>query len=366
MSVRLFSTDTDAGSISVIDRKNGDFINVARIPVGNEPRGGVKFTKNGRGYVSNCAGDTISEIDTLTNRETARIKVGAAPRGIGIVPGDRYALVSNSGSNYVSIVDLANRKEVFQIAVGRDPRHMAISPDGKWAFVSIWGSHYISKIDISALAKGNVEEIERGGVREVTRIPVGDGAHPYSLALHPKGGYAYVANNQVSYLSIIDTNKDEVEAEIDLGSKGGRAVAFSPDGDLAFVSIEDTSEVVTIDTKTRQITTRWDVGPGPRGIAFDAKNNTIYASAFARMGSGSLFAQRKQLGKEEVFPFKANTLTVIDLPQGQNLKSSAKSKFNEIPVGAGPCSVTILDIDKLRKPSEVEEKRTPKSKQNKT
>ena len=337
MAVRIFSTDTDAGSLSVIDRSdNNEFTQLCEIPIGNAPRGSVKFTKDVRGYVSNCGGDTISEIDLLTNRETARIKVGVAPRGIGIVPGDRFALVSNSGANYLSVVNLGSRKEIFQVAVGRDPRHMAISRNGHSAYVAIWGSHYVGKIDIRALEEGKFEDIPRD-VREVARIPVGDGAHPYSLALDPQDKYAYVANTQAPYISVINTNSDQVEAQIDVGTKGSRAIAFSPDGRHAYASIEDTSEVVAIDTKTREVAVRWDVGPGPRGIALEPKSLTLYASAFSR----------KEAKATPAFTFLPNTLTVIDLSHCTDLKAD-RPDYDQIPVGAGPCSVAVLDLAELK------------------
>jgi YVTN family beta-propeller protein len=141
MEIEIYSTDTDSGVLSVIRRNDdGAYVPLGQIPVGNAPRGAVRFTRGGRGYVSNCGGDTISEIDLVNHRETARIKVGPAPRGIGIIPGEQFALVSNSGDNSISIVDLLGREEVRRIAVGRDPRHMAVTADGSFAYVAIWGS----------------------------------------------------------------------------------------------------------------------------------------------------------------------------------------------------------------------------------
>ncbi|MGW6523238.1 YncE family protein [Streptomyces sp. NPDC054962] len=148
MAVEIYSTDTDSGQLTVI-RKDGhaDYRVVKEIPVGNAPRGSVKFTRDGRGFVSNTSANHISEIDALTHREVARITVGFGPRGLGIVPGERYLLASNSGSNTVSVVDLEAREEVCQVAVGRDPRHMAINKEGTIAYISVWGSGYIAKLD---------------------------------------------------------------------------------------------------------------------------------------------------------------------------------------------------------------------------
>ena len=47
MSNLLFTTDTDSGIVTVIDADSTNFDEVTKIPVGNGPRGAVKFTKNG-------------------------------------------------------------------------------------------------------------------------------------------------------------------------------------------------------------------------------------------------------------------------------------------------------------------------------
>jgi DNA-binding beta-propeller fold protein YncE len=330
--VRILSTDTDSGSVTVIERDGRAFRVLGSISVGNAPRGAVKVTSDGRGFVCNCGGDTVSEIDVFANREVARIKVGPAPRGIGLVPGDSFALVSSSGDNFVSVVDLDRREEVGRVAVGRDPRHMAVSKDGLSAYVCIWGGHYISHLDISGLA---AKSPDPASVREVTQIDIGEEAHPYSLAIEPAGRRAFVANTQAPFVSVVDLGEDRVVAAVEIGSKGGRAIAFAADGERAFVTVEDTSEVVAIDTKAMSVLSRWPVGPGPRGIAMDPGGGFMYTSAFARTTSRSV--------GERVFG--ANTLTVIDLDAiGHELRAEA---FDEVDVGKGPCSVSAFALDRL-------------------
>jgi len=316
--------------LTVLERSDGALREISKIAVGNGPRGGVQFTSDGRGYVGNTAGNTISEIDALTLRETAKITVGIAPIGVGLIPGDRYALVSNSGSNYVSVVDLGLRQEIHKVATGREPRHMAITPDGSAAYVAISGADYVAKIDTSALANNQVESIETD-VREVARISVGDGAMPYSVGIVPDGSLAFAVNNQGAYTTIIDLTNDTVVANVDLGGKGGRGVAFTPDGKRAFVTVEDANEVVAIDVDSRAVVNRFETGPGPRGLVFDAAEGVLYSTNFARSRSvGVLTAP--------------NTISSIDF-SGSLLDALEKATPNyaEVPVGACPCSVTIFE-----------------------
>lgn len=328
MAERIFSTDTDSGTVTVLDPVAIDKP-IAVIAVGNGPRGAVQFTKLGRGYVTNSCGDTVSEIDAYSNREVAKIKVGSSPTGGGLLPGERFLLVSNSGSDDVSIVDLRNRREVARVSVGREPKHMAVTPDGRWAYIAVFGADYIAKLDLATLAQNPAQP---DGVFETARIHVGNGAQPYSVGLQPSAHLAFVANNQVDYLSVIDTKVDQVINRVDVGYKGGRGVAFTPDGKNALLTLENTSELVVIDVATLKVINRMTTGPGPRGLAVNSRSYEIYIAAFDRAS------------KTAPTP-NGNTVTVLNLSATKLLSlDSAKPQVKHVRVGNGPCSVSIFDV----------------------
>ncbi|MGY2011964.1 beta-propeller fold lactonase family protein [Nocardia gipuzkoensis] len=337
MGIEIYSTDTDSGQISVT-RKEGDSYKVVKeIAVGNAPRGAVKFTRDGRGFVSNTSNNTVSELDALTRREVARITVGFGPRGLTIVPGERYLLVSNSGSNTLSVVDLESRTELGQVAVGRDPRHMALSKDGNFAYVCIWGSGYIAKLDLRELrSAGRVES-----VREIARIRLGEDSFPYSLNIDRSGKRAYVACNSVAELPVIDLDTDTVIARVPVNSDGGRAVAFTPDNRFALLTLERTSTVAVVDTDQLQVTRYIPVGPAPRGIAMDDNDMTFSVAIFTRATADHADVD---------FRFSPHSLTVVHL-DGVDLSLPAEEggqvRYDEIKVGYGPCSVAIFDPSQI-------------------
>ncbi|WP_019071724.1 YncE family protein [Streptomyces hokutonensis] len=333
MAIELYSTDTDSGQISVIRKEADGYTSVTAIPVGNAPRGSVKFTRDGRGFVSNTSTNSVSEIDALTHREVARITVGSGPRGIGILPGDRYMLVSNSGSNTVSVVDLESRDELTQVAVGRDPRHMAIV--GESAYVCVWGSGYISKIDISGLKTGDVSN-----VREIARIRVQENSHPYSLNVDRTGRYALVACNSVDYVPVIDLTTDKVVRRVPVTSQGGRAVAFSPDNRHALVTLERESVIAVIDMETFEVTRYLPTGPSPRGIAVDETDFTIYSSAFSR---GAVM----HAGQPGSMPHAITVVRMDNVDLSTDDETGGQPVFEDIPVGFGPCSVSLFDTDRV-------------------
>ncbi|MYT68295.1 MULTISPECIES: beta-propeller fold lactonase family protein [unclassified Streptomyces] len=330
-NVQFFSTDTDDGVVSVVSKTGpGEHRRVAQIPVGNAPRGGVKFTRGGRGFVCNTSQNTLSEIDAVSLREVRRIEVGHGPRGMAIVPGERYLLVSNSGSNTVSVVDLELNVEVRQIETGRDPRHMGISADGRLAYVCVWGEGYISKLDISPLIAGAPEQ-----VAEVSQIVVDREAHPYSLAVHPDGRKVFVANTQADYLTVIDV-ASEVCSHVSVGSSGGRAVAFTDDGRFALVTVENLSSIIVVDVNTLQVARTIPVGSGPRGLVVDS-DQTVYVTNFSRAN----------LTMEGHPHFGPNSLTMVDLNSAPLDREEGAFTYEEVVVGYGPCSVTMFDLDTL-------------------
>ncbi|EGJ72640.1 putative 40-residue YVTN family beta-propeller repeat-containing protein (plasmid) [Streptomyces sp. Tu6071] len=342
-NVEFFSTDTDDGTISVVAKAGpGEHRRIDQIRVGNAPRGGVKFTRSGRGFVCNTSQNTISEIDPVAHTEVRRIEVGHGPRGQGLLPGDTYLLVSNSGSDTVSIVDLELNVEIHQVPVGRDPRHMGISADGRSAWVCVWGAGYVSKLDLTAL----VERQDAAGVTEVARIPVDAKAHPYSLGIDPSGRRVFVANTQATYVTVIDTATHETH-RVDVGFIGGRGVAFSPDGRHALITVESISRVYVIDVDTLAVTRHIPVGGGPRGLVVDPADSTAYVTNFSRT---NLRAVAPELD------YDPNTLTVIDLGSAPLDREEGVFDTEPLYVGFGPCSVTMFDLDTL--PEQERQRRT--------
>jgi YVTN family beta-propeller protein len=325
MSKLLFSTDTDSGTITVFDADRDPMVQLGKIAVGNGPRGAVRFTKDGRGFVTNHAGNTLSEIDALSMRELSRITVGIAPIGLAIAPGDRFAVVSNAGDNTVSIVDLRARQEKATIPVGREPRHPDITPDGKVAFIPVSGSDYISMLDIAELAK---DQPNFSAIHETKRIGVGQGTMPYSAAVSPNGRFVMAANNQQAFVTLIDAISGAIIANIDVGNKGARGTAYAPDSSVAFVSLEDSSEVVVVNLATQRVEQRFATGPGPRGLLFDSSSQSLIIAAFARtMAAGR----------------QANSATVLRLGAAALTAGAPAPRVRDIPVGAGPCSVSIYE-----------------------
>jgi len=306
-----YVTNTDSDDISVVSisaRKE-----IGRIPIGGSPRGSVRFDADKRfGYVSNCAGNTISVLDLSSNTEVGKIEVGLAPRGLTLSGDGAFAYVSNSGENTLSVVDLDSRSVVSKIEMSDNPRHMGISSDGSMIFVSQWGSDSIAVIDVSAPTKPRV----------VKEVSVGENARPYSVAVHHGSDVLFVANTQATYISVIDTRTLEEVNRIEVGY-GGRAITLNRDKSYAFASVENTNELVSINTRDQSVRSRVEVGPSPRGIAYVDADEEVEGGSFSR----SAF----------VNPAARNALFSVNVKDPENLEV-----VGYVKVGLGPCSVSIL------------------------
>ena len=80
---------------------------VARIAVGKNPQTDA-YAPDGRHlYTVNNQSNTVTVIDTATNRVTAQIPTGKAPTSISVLPNGKQAYVTNEGDGTVDVLDIA-------------------------------------------------------------------------------------------------------------------------------------------------------------------------------------------------------------------------------------------------------------------
>src|ERR687897_824033 len=125
------------------------------------------------------------------------IKVGSGPEYIEARPPDgRILYVANLWSP-ISVVDLEENKVI------KNPDYVKLSPDERFAYVTNLGEDTVSKIDLR-----NLDIIK-------SKIPVGRG--PHGIAFSADGDLAYISNKNGNDISIIDTFTDTVVATITSG-----------------------------------------------------------------------------------------------------------------------------------------------------
>lgn len=141
---------------------------------------------------------------------------------IALTPDNQRLLNANPDANSVTLFDVSTNtpRKIAEIRVGQEPNSVAIHPDGRRAFVANSLDENVAVIDLVTRRRTRV-------------LPVG--AEPMALCLSPNGTRLYVANSASNSLSVFDTKAavPKLIATLDLSSAGTapRAIAVSDNGD---------------------------------------------------------------------------------------------------------------------------------------
>jgi 6-phosphogluconolactonase len=158
---------------------------------------------------------------------------GTGPSSVAVDPAGQFAYVTNQSANTISAYSISGGVLVpldmdaltvgiqNTIASGNGPRAITIHPSGKFAFVANYLANSVSAYSIDAA--GVLARIDSNGATTANETSIPARSGPISIAIHPEGGYAYVANaldNNVSVYSIdiISGALTAIDAD---GSTGG-------------------------------------------------------------------------------------------------------------------------------------------------
>jgi len=202
------------------------------ISVGNSPVG-VAVTPNGKYvFVTNNRDNTVSVIDTTTRSMVVPpIAVGNDPAGIVITPNGRFAYIANNGSgnvnsNTVSVIDTATDKVIGTVTVGNKPLGIDVTPDGKYVYVTNSNDGTVSVINTAT-------NTVLGGPIAVGSLPIAFGFFVGPNIIVPRGGPLLVASdaalNPLGFGQFVDFNGGTLKAAgnlvtarvISLLAKGG-------------------------------------------------------------------------------------------------------------------------------------------------
>jgi YVTN family beta-propeller protein len=262
--MNAYIPNQDDGTVSVI---NTDTNTVSTtITVGSGPVG-VAVTPDGtQAYVTNGGSGTVSVIDTATNTVSTSITVGSNPIGVAVTPNGAYAYVANFNDGTVSVINTAtNTVSTTITGLPSDPLAVGITPNGTQAWVSGTSGPGITIIDIATNTRST--SVSVGVIR--------------SIAFTPDGTLAYAINNGGSAISVINTNTLDVSTFAISSSFVAVAVAFSADGQLAYISSANNTNpgaVSVVSTGTQTVSDTITVGVVPYGLAITPDGGTLYVA----------------------------------------------------------------------------------------
>ena len=286
----------DTTTFTLIDTDPSTPVVVDDIPVGNRPFFGAVTPDGTRAYVSHGISssvalidavlDSVIDVDPSTPASIDYIPVGSFPGMVAITPDGTRVYVASFLFDGVSIIDTATNLPVPGILTDGGATGVAITPDGTRAYVVNFEADNVSVIDIDPPS----------GTFHTVIATVSVGNEPTGIAIMPNGTWAYVPNNGGDTVSVIDTDpaSGTFHTVIDTVSVGDgpagapdrpTAVAITPDGTRAYVTLVSNGAVTVIDTVTNLLidtdpstpATVDDitVGLSPVGLAFSSTRGGI-------------------------------------------------------------------------------------------
>jgi YVTN family beta-propeller protein len=258
---------------------------------------------------------TLSFVDPASGKTSASVATGDGPHEIELSSDRRLAFVSNYGSSTpgstLSVIDIKARKEQRRVDLGdlKRPHGLAFS-DGKlyftaeqgqrvgrydplaqrvdWTFETEQdGTHMVlaardgAKLFTTNIGSNSVSVIERGAADQWHQALVSVGAGPEGLDLSPDGRELWVAHSRDGGISSIDVKTARVVQSFDAGTKRSNRLKFTKDGRHVLVSDLGAGELVVIDTSSRTVRTRVQVGRAPTGILVSPDGGRAYVACSA-------------------------------------------------------------------------------------
>lgn len=215
-------------------------------------------------FIAFCA--TVAAAATIA-AATGYHVAGEIP--IGGEGGWDYLTVDSNGrrlyvshATHVVVVDVDSNKVVGDIPDTPGVHGIAIAPELNKGFISNGRGNNVTIFDLKTLK---------------TIGTVATGENPDSIRYDPTSGRVFTFNGRSKNSTAIDAKSGKVVATVPLPGKPEFSVADGK-GHI-FVNIEDTNEIVDIDTAKATVTKKYALTgcDGPSGLAIDAKNRRLFS-----------------------------------------------------------------------------------------
>ncbi len=198
-------------------------------------------------------------------RMLTEIKVGAEGGWdyLSVDPAARRLYVSHATK--VVVIDIDKNTVVGEIAPTPGVHGFAVAPQLGRGFASNGRDNTAAVVDLNTL-------------KILSTVPTGE--NPDCILYEPGHQEVYTFNGRGRSATVFDARTGEVRATIPLPGKPEFAVVDVKAGRI-YNNIEDTSQVVAIDTGTHQVVATWPIAPGEEasGLAIDLAHHRLFLVA---------------------------------------------------------------------------------------
>jgi len=325
---RVYAADQTSNTVSVIDPASNKQLGVIRlgdpVPGALSPLYKGELLVHGLGYspdaktlaVVSVASNSITLIDTATNKVGGTIYVGRSPHEAFFTANGRELWVTVRGENYVSVIDPVEMKEIRRIELPNGPGMTMFSPDGRYGFVC---SSFTPELDVVDAASHAV----------ISRLPQASPFCP-NIAVTPENDEVWITLKDVGKVQIYSAKPPFAQkALLETGPITNHVnFANNRNGRFAYVTVGGANQVKVFRRgETPELIATIPVGELPHGIWPSGDGSRVYV-AFENGGAAAAI----------------DTLTnkvIANIPIGQTSQALVYVP-NAVPTGSGMENLTPL------------------------
>ena len=327
---RVYAADQTSNTVSVIDPSENKLLGAIRlgdpIPGALSPLYKGQLLVHGLGYspdsktlaVVSIASNSVTLIDTATNKVKGIVYVGRSPHEAFFTPNGRELWLVVRGENYVSVIDPARMKETRRIEVANGPGMTMFGPDGKYAFVCSSFTPELAVVDVASH-------------KIINRSPQ---VSPFSpnIAVSPENDEVWITLKDVGKTQVFSAKPPFAQkAVLDTGPITNHVnFANNRNGKFAYVTIGGANEVKVFRRKeTPELVSTIPVGELPHGIWPSGDGSRVYVA----LENGEHCAAIDTVTNKVIanIPIGQTTQALVYVP---NVVPSGSGTDNLMPLGA--------------------------------
>jgi YVTN family beta-propeller protein len=207
------------------------------------------------------AAAAMQSVANLPADSQAALPALKAASSINLPRPDAPLLVLNSRDADVSVIDPKTWREIKRVPTGKEPHHLYMTPDEKSVIVANALSDSLTFLDPLT---GDVQ-------RNILNI-----LDPYHLRFSPDMRWLVIAANRLNHVDIYrwDGKTPQLAKRISTG-KTPSHMAIDSKSTVAYVSMQDSNELVAIDLATQSIRWRVPTGEMPADVYLAPDDRTL-------------------------------------------------------------------------------------------
>ena len=236
-------------------------------------------------YVTNANNSTVTVYDENGNEQTLSGSFPGTgfPVGIAYDPSNHFIYVGNSRNNvsYMTVYDTGGNPQTVSggFAGLGDPYGIAYYPSNQFLYVANYQNGDGSYAGVTVY--------DQNGNKQTLSGTFPGALQAMDVAYDPNNGYLYVVNNSTSFgqQALINAYDQNGNLQTLSGAfpgllAGTAGILFNPSNGLLYISETNNSKILAFDQNgnPQTLSGSWAGLDGPKGMAYDPHNGSIYVA----------------------------------------------------------------------------------------